>query len=339
MMASVRVADVRDALRAEDVINTYGLRVRKTGAKYRLNLCPGCGASSSSWAIEINPRRRTWGHFGHGKNEGGTCFGDLIDLVAACEGLSRRSQWPRVLDRAAAIAGVSASITDDERARRARERVDRERRLAAEDARADQERRVRAAVEWRSLDRGNLAGELYLAGRGLDPVPLVGAGHVLFSAVGDVCVRLHDLRDGELVTVHRRRIAPPDPSRKCHTPAGGTTRGTLCGRIQEIVGDTVVTEGVADTLTAIQLWPRTTVIGAAGAGQLRAVAEAAAPIVRARGGRLWIVRHDEDVGVRCAADAAIAARDAGLVVGRDLLLVDIDPHNDLNDAHRAGWRP
>ncbi|HEX4455692.1 MAG TPA: hypothetical protein VH143_32750 [Kofleriaceae bacterium] len=329
---------MRDALRAEDVIAAYGLRARKLGATYRLAECPGCGSKSSSWAIVINTRKGTWGHFGHGRNEGGACFGDLIDLVAACEGFARRTEWRRVLDRAAEIAGVQA-VTDEQRAELHAQRIERERRAAAEERRADAERRERAAADWQALARRHHDGEAYLQGRGLDHA-LVAGDLVRFSHAGDICVRLHDLVDGELVTVQRRLIAPSDPSRKCHTPAGGTTRGTLCGRIQDIgADDTIVVEGVADTLTAIQLWPAATVLGAAGAGQLAAVVEAAAPAVRTNGGRLVLVPDDDDVGIRCAANAVIAARHAGLVLERTIELIDLGEHHDLNDAHRAGWEP
>ena len=338
--ARIRVDDVKDALRVEDIIAAYNLRAQKQGAKYRLAECPRCGAKSSSWAISINTRKGTWGHFGHGRAEGGGCYGDLIDLVGALEGFGRRSDFGRVLARCAEIAGVQG-MSVEEMLDRTAERAERARQQHADEVREADERRRRASAEWRRLRRQQPDGQRYLHGRRLDAARLVEHGYVLFDSRGNVGVPLHDLVDGELVTVTYRLIAPlpHDPTRKIHTPSGGTTRGTLCGRVQEIGrGDTIVTEGIADTLTAIQLWPDATVLGASGAGQLRNVVEAAAPRVRTAGGRMVIVPDADDVGQRCAIRAGEAALDVGLVIDRTLVVLEL-PEHDLNDSYQKGWRP
>jgi hypothetical protein len=145
------------------------------------------------------------------------------------------------------------------------------------------------------------------------------------------------------VTVTRRLLVGPtwDPTRKIHTPTGGTTRGTLCGRIVDLVRsmDVIVTEGIIDTLTAIELWPHALALGAAGAGQLRSVVEAVAPRVRRQRGRLLIVPDRDDIGQARAAEAIRVARAAGLAPLHHLDVIDVAPYHDPNDAHCAGWTP
>lgn len=161
---------------------------------------------------------------------------------------------------------------------------------------------------------------------------------VRFTAAGDICVPLYDF-EGELVTVARRLLSPVD-GRKIHIPRGGTQRGTMLGRVQQIGrGPTMIAEGIFDALTAAQLWPNRLVLGAGGAGQLPTVARFVAARVRRARGQLWLIPDVDDVGQARAADAIRAARGHGLAVGHDLHVVDISPHHDLNDAHRAGWTP
>lgn len=340
----IDIEDVRAELRADDVINAYGLRVRRSGSKYRLAECPRCRASSGSHAIVINPDKGTWGHFGHGRAEGGSCYGDMLELVAACEGWDRRRDFAKLLEKAAKIAGVEArSLTDAERADR---RVCREQQRAERDRQQQRDAEAalygakwRAAGEWYPLAREHLdGGERYVRGRGLHPRTLALRGHLRFTRAGDVAVPLFAF-DGDLVNVVRRVIAPFSPGDKIRVLPGCPQRGSLLGRVQDIgPGVTVIVEGVMDALTAAQLWPDRLVLGASGAGQLHAVATEAAPLVRAAGGTLIIVPDGDEVGQRCAIRAGEAALAAGLVIDRDLLVLEL-PHHDLNESHCRGWKP
>jgi hypothetical protein len=80
------------------------------------------------------------------------------------------------------------------------------------------------------------------------------------------------------------------------------------------------------------------VFGAAGASNIENVAGAAAERIREIGGWMMMTVDDDDVGVQNAASGINAAREAGLVGGRDLYLVEHGPH-DLADAWAAGRRP
>jgi DNA primase len=110
--------------------------------------------------------------------------------------------------------------------------------------------------------------------------------------------------------------------------------------VQEIAKgvNTIVTEGVIDTLTAIVKWPGRTVLGAHGAGQLTAIVEAAAPRVKATGGKLVLVPDGDDVGKRQMVRAGEKALAAGLVMDSTLIVVEVAPHRDLNEAHCKGWK-
>ena len=73
-------------------------------------------------------------------------------------------------------------------------------------------------------------------------------------------------------------------------------------------------------------------------GQLPALVEAAAPRVRDAGGKLVLIPDDDDIGKRQAIRAGEAALKAGLVMDKTLLVVEVTPHHDLNEAHCAGWK-
>jgi hypothetical protein len=332
---------VRDELRIEDVADHYGLGDPGHDVR-RVPTCPYCGAKSTG--VTIDTRSQRWGHFGHGKREGGRCYGDALDLIAACEQLDRHRDFDRVLTLGATIAGVEArDLTPEEREAR---RIERERRnaerlkqLEADRVKRYRDAKFRAAQDWHTMIRGrwNAAGMRYLRSRRLDPGPLIEGDYVRFDAYGNVAVPLYGF-DGDLINVVRRTINGTEPKtpglKEC------PTEGTLSGRIQEITAaSTIVCEGVIDTLTAVQRWPGRTVLGAHGAGNMEAVTAAAAPRVLAAGGKLVIVADDDETGQRAALLAGKAALRAGLVMDETLLLVDLGGHKDLNEAHCKGWRP
>lgn len=347
--ARIDVNDVRLELRIEHVMERYGLHARKRGRAIRLPECPSCRLHSSSKAVWINTRKDTWGHFGHGKREGGSCYGDAFDLIAVCESLDRRRDWQRILEIAAKIAGVDARpLTDAERAERRayheRMRAERDRLAEIEETKMLMEAKLKATATWQRLasQRRNIALRAYLrTARKLNPEPLIEADHVRSDLLGNVHVPLWSLDDGELVNVVSRAISEKNTGPKVLGLAGCPTAGTLCGRLAEIQAGSkvLIAEGVIDTLTAIQLWPDHVVLGAHGAGRLTQIVEAAAPIVHAKGGRLVLVPDGDDVGQRCAINAGEAALDAGLEMDETLVVVDLGDHHDLNDAHCAGWKP
>lgn len=331
--------EVAASLNADDVITACGLQARRAGRAWRLSQCPKCGQKSETKSIAIFKSRKggwIW------KHHSGGCGGGMMDLVAACHGIDRKTDFPKLLDICASIAHVPARpLTDAEReARRAyRQQQEAQQRLDEEAVLADQ--RATAQREWARIanNRRHTEGEAYLRQRGLDAGELVGRGLVRFSSRGDICVPLYGF-GGELITVTRRLLKPLGKL-KVLVQKGGTQRGTLLFRCSDIAPghDVVIAEGIFDALTAAYLWPERVVLGAGGVGQLVPVMLNVAKRVRRAGVRLWLIPDRDDIGQARAADAINIARRAGLAPGVDLQLLDVSPHHDLNEALAAGWRP
>jgi hypothetical protein len=340
MSARVDVVErIRADLRAEDVVERYGLEALPRGSQLRLETCPRCGETSSRLGIAIDRETGQWVHHGHGKKAGGACSGDLIDLVAAIEGLDPKRDWQAVRDRCAAICGLDHELSTAEIEERQRRADDRRHRAEQEEALAAVARCRRAASEWRTFHGRHDEGADYLRRRGLDHRGLVQREIVRFTRDGAIAVRLFDF-GGELASVPRRWRLPRDPKVKVWVPRGGTQRGTMIGRVVDIgPGDTMITEGLMDSVTAAQLWPERLILGAGGAELVATVAAHAAPRVRAVGGRLWVVPDSDVEGMRACAAAIDAAIAAGLTPGQDLIVLAFGAHHDLNAAHCAGWKP
>lgn len=327
------------ALRPEQVLGYYQIAHRLTAGQFRTAQCPRCGRRNRRDAVAIAAETALWACHVCGAT------GDLLALVASYAGLDVRRDFPKVLAIAADIAGVGPvtdrAEIDRARAERARREAERKIEREADEKRAAEDRRRNAALEWKQGRRWSREGEGYLRSRGLDPSWLVANGHCFFAPSGDVMVPLWDLDDGELVDVVRRVIRPVPDAPKVRGLRGGTSSGSLVGRLQEIGrGETIITEGVIDSLTAAQRWPAATVLGAHGAGRLPMVAAAAAPLVLANGGTMVLIPDTDDTGAAWAVKAGEAAIRAGLAMDHSLRVVDVAPHDDLNDAHRSKeWTP
>ena len=327
------------ALTARAVLDRFGVVFRDQAGQHRTNLCARCGERSRRDAVSVCIETGLW-----------TCHvcgasGDVLALLAGYAGLDARTDFPRVLELAADIAGVGPVIEPAELERmrqtrrdiEARQRVERE----ADEAQRLEEAKFRSAAEWKRLirNRHHQDGDAYLRGRGLYGWSLVEAGAVRFAASGDVCVPLYGF-DGDLVNVVRRVLAPAEDAPKVLGLGACPTTGTLLGRVQDIIRGAVVmlVEGVFDALTALQLWPDRVIVGAHGAGRLPAIAAAIAPRIVEAAGTLWLVPHRDDTGERWTVRAGEVALAAGLSVDHTLRILELE-HKDLNDAHRAGWKP
>lgn len=104
--------------------------------------------------------------------------------------------------------------------------------------------------------------------------------------------------------------------------------------------DVVVTEGIADTITALVAWPHAVVVGANGTGPLPTLIEETAKRVARQRGRMFVVPHADErrqgeVAVSMGVRSALAA---GLRPGYDVIVIDLGDAKDLNDAWCAGWR-
>lgn len=326
-------------LRPADVLGHFEIGYRLVADQYRTAHCPRCGVRSRRDAVAIAADTGMWCCHVCGEK------GDLLALVAAYAGLDVRADFQRVLAIAADVAGVGPVVSRREveraRAERAQREAERKVEREAEERQAAADRRLRATSEWRRGRRSSEEGEAYLRSRRLDPRFLVEQGHCLFAANGDIMVPLWDLVDGELVDVVRRVLRPEPDEPKVRGLKGGTTAGSLVGRPQEIHRtETIVCEGAIDSLTAAQLWPHATVLGAHGAGRLPMVAASAAPRVIANGSRMVLIPDSDDTGAAWCVKAGESALRAGLEMDRTLRVIDVSPHADLNAAHCSKeWHP
>lgn len=100
MTASIKRDDVLSALRPEDVVNHFGIKGQWRGRWMRSRRC-GENDAHGSDAFAINRETGKW-HC-HSCDKGG----DLLMLVALSAGLSVKDDFPKVLEIAAEIAGVT----------------------------------------------------------------------------------------------------------------------------------------------------------------------------------------------------------------------------------------
>lgn len=328
--------EVRLALRAapRDVFSRLGIDAR---GRHELE-AKSCATSQHSRrrSFVADPATGLWRCFPCGTG------GDLLDLIALHHRKDLRRDFGEVIEIAAQIAGVQP-ISDDpaEAVRRRRHvderRVEEGRRAAAEHERAAKRRAdsiARAAALWPALATSHPEGERYLRGRRIAP-----STAAKYDDFGNVAVALY-ASDGSVRNVVTRLIDPTDDRRVLGMP-GCPTLGTLGHSIADVGrgDDVIITEGLADTLTAISVWPFAIVLGAHGADNLPAIAAVAAARVHGVRGRLLLVPHADDAGERAAIAAGRAALAAGLRLDRDLLVVDLDGANDLNEAWCGDWRP
>ena len=333
MTPSLDIEEVRRSLTAHAVLAYYQHPTKRSGAReLESSACPR-RADHSRRAFTINTDTAQW-----------RCFpcaiaGDALRLVAEFEHLSDRADFPAVLARAAEIAGVTPSdVPDLERERRRAqwraERIAAETRQAAERAARDAAAIPTATAYWAELAAAHARGAAYLEERGLG-----AAAHLVRFDAGSPAIPLHTSGGAVRNVVQRRlpELGEPKTPGLPRCPTAGTMLGTLGditpGRI------VVVTEGVADTITAALAWPGAVILGAHGACNLLSLTRAAAPRVLAAGGRMLLVPHNDDTGRAAVVDAGAAALGAGLSIRTGSLCVIKHGEKDLNDAWRGGWRP
>ena len=338
-------ASIRALLTPAMVLDYYEIK-RRGNAQWSVQSCPKCGQLKRG-SLSIHAETGLW-KCHHCEARGG-----LFDLVAGYAGIDPKQDFQRTLGIAATIAGVPhgipnedyAKLLEDHRARRAEQ-------SAAEAARRE---RIRARMPyiWNSLDRRNVTGESYLRDRGIDPAPLFEHDTVRYSKLGDPAVRLHDLATGNLTGIQYRMLR--GDSKLLVHPGSQTAGASLLGRLTKLeeVRVAIIVEGLADTLAAHLIWPEAAVFGAAGAGQLEAIASAVGAVSAQRKGIILIVPDNDDVGIKNTARAVMAATSAGLeLVDRvkksdqaKIQIVDLgfnladQRHHDLADAWKCSrWR-
>lgn len=330
----IATSELRDAVEAIAVIQRYSLRAKLRGSQYRLRECPRCKASSHREAIAIDARNGSWLHHGYERAAGGECSGDVLDLIAACEGLDCRRDFRRIVEIASEIAGIVGESDSDREARAARARV----RAQAEEAANKAQHsiwRSTAGGAWNALRRRDLIGEKYLATRGLDAEQLLAIDAVRFANDG-VAVAIRDA-DGYPVNVARRLYHPSPPTHaKVMTMRDHSTRGTMINAACDIMHGrgVIVVEGVIDALTARLAWPKAVILGANGAGNIPKIIESIAGRLKLAGCHLAFVPHDDEPGVR----AVIRGGEIAIAAGVEPWIFDCRS-KDLNEAWGLGWRP
>jgi hypothetical protein len=234
-------------------------------------------------------------HGGDGYNlaytgEIATCFSgcsrtfDAFDLVAACEGWNITADFPRVIERTAAILGSAVP------------------RRPTPKTRAYPDRDV--ASLWKLLQATDPPSEKYLGSRGLllhDPDLLrYSAGSTRDPWIDKkalegwrIAVSLRD-RAGVVRDIGLRYVGTPaDLSKKVLVLPGVPTKGlAFCRPLPpEPPPEIVITEGLTDTLAAVSLFSGALVLGAQGAGMATSVVWAFEDLFR---GRRAIVALDND---------------------------------------------
>lgn len=285
-----------------------------------------------------------------------SAHGDILALVAGYAQLDIKSQFRRVLELASAIAGVGGEISPADRARIEDRRQEQAARVEIQKQR-NKAARERMPAVWEALADRDSRGECYLRDRGLDPKAL--RSYVRYTRDGDPALPLRDFATGDIVGIQHRNHNndPLKPKLLCFRGsqiAGAALHGRLTDLDPDGVDAAAVVEGLADTLAAVLAFEGCAVFGAPGAAQLPAVVTAVAErLVTCRGSLLLVVDGD-DVGIKGAVQAVLAAEEAGLRLAPNsarwpstssIQLVrlgkslDGKHHHDLADAWaRSRWR-
>jgi hypothetical protein len=346
--------DIRPGLHVTNLLTRFGVPYQDR-PEIRLSTCLLCGKRQRRAAFVIDRETGDCIHHAGPDASGAPCKSDIFGLTAALAGLDVRTEFPRVLDLAAEIAGIAP---DHDPAELALARAEYRARVEAGARQAATERaaaEARVPQLWQERERRHLRGERYLTDRGLDPAGLRACGDVVRYRIADGApsVLLHDLETGAPINILTRQLdrEPKVISLDIRRTLGRrdvrgshSTVGTLGGRVGDLdtVGEgpdvVILVEGVADTLAAFLAFPGCVVLGGNGWYQMETIAAAVAPrLVQARGWLLVGV-HDDEPGKSGAVRAMQAAIAAGLVLDESVDTIDIGAHKDLADAWRAGWR-
>lgn len=307
---------VLNALRAEEVAAHYGIKGRWSGRWMRSRRCATTDHDSDAFGLARDGKWHCWSC-----NTGG----DLLKLIAVAEGIDSRNDFPKLLEIAAAIAGV---VDDDDfgggkPAPKPRAELPPIAPIADRLAMA----KARARFTWDRLQALDRVGVLYAADRGIvfpglaqqtarivrsTPINVTAEMQrspsddlrtlaKIFTPMG-IAVPVRSPIDGAMVDIRVRRIEPEEGRPKILGMNGGVVRegDTLFGcygNPHNMTSDVIcVVEGIFDYLSACVLWPHANVIGATDAGSYPLVARHAARFIKAQGvGTVMLVaQRDED---------------------------------------------
>lgn len=377
---------VVSALRADDVARHFQIPGQWRGRWLRSRRCGQQDHGTEAFGLSRDGRFHCW-----------ACDtgGDLLKLIALGEGLDVRADFPRVLEIAAAIAGVDGNDDWEGPIRpppKERPPLPEVEPIETRVARA----RKRASWVWdrmvRKTEGSRSSADIYLPTRSLDVAAIrlreeIRETHLRVSpqeamknpelkslsysfAVPGVALAVRAVTDGCPVDVRVRRYEPREDQPKIVGMLGGVTASPAeKGRPRDLIGCygfphaidsdlVVVSEGMMDYLSSLQIFPNAASLGAVEAGSLGLVAAHAARALARRDdkSRLLIVEQlDEPRTLRSgeivsgAADKAInedpngAAKAAIRILGPRrvgwLFCAGDDQHEskDLNDMLGFMW--
>jgi phage/plasmid primase-like uncharacterized protein len=296
---------IRDALVPAAVLDHFEIEYRESRDELYTRSCPACGERSRE-SMGVHATSGVW------KCQRCSAHGDLLALVASYAQIDIKTQFRRVLEIAAAIAGIGDEVSPADR-----ELIAERRRQAVERVQVQKRRtaalRDRMPMTWESLAKRDVRGESYLRDRGLDPKILPEI--IRYTREGDPALPLRDLATGTIVGIQHRSIQPDKPKLLCFRGSqivGSCLHGEITALDPEGITVAVVVEGLADTLAAHLAFSGCAVFGAPGAAQMPAVVTAVAQRIAQCRGWLLLTVDDDKVGMRGAVQSILAAEEAGL---------------------------
>ena len=342
-------ATIREALVPAAILDHFEIEYREARDQLYTRTCPACGERSRE-SMCIHATSSLW------QCQRCSAHGDGLALVAGYAQIDIKTQFRRVLEVAASIAGIGPDLSPADR-----EVIAERRRQAAARAEIQSQRaaaaRARMPATWEALEKRSVVGEGYLRDRGLDPKALRECGIVRYTRDGDPALPLRDLVTGEIVGIQHRSLQPDKPKLLCFRGsqlAGSFLHGKITDLDPDGVDVAVVVEGLADTLAAWLSFSGCAIFGAPGAAQIPAIVEAVAQRVALCRGWLLLTVDNDKVGEKGAVQAILAAEEVGLKLApanaglngtSEVRLVRLGKnlggiyHHDLADAvKRSRWR-
>lgn len=328
------------SLSVEDVVQHFQIPGRWRGRWLRSRRCPTSDHDTDAFGIATD------GHWHcHACNSGG----DLLRLIAVASQLDMKSDFPRVLEIAAEIAGVQEDTFGAPPPKPQRPPIavlpPLQERIALAKRRAawvwgrlmqHHEFPRSASDGYLSLERG-LSAAFLREREDLRETPLRIEGStqpedlqrlVRSFAVPGVALPVRSVDDGQLVDIRIRRFEPRDEQPKIVGMLGGVTvGGSEHGSVPQLVGCyghperidpgfsqlVVVAEGAMDYLSALCLWPDAQSLAAVDAGSIALVARhVALDLATYPGSRMLIVEQNDAPGVHKDGTARLGAADRSI---------------------------
>jgi len=347
-------------LRAEDVAAHLGIKGSFRGRWMRSKRCGETDHSSDVFGLARDGRWHC-----HACNTGG----DLLKLLALGSGVNISTDFPKVLEIAAGIAGVEdedSFVPQSKPAPRERPPLPPDVPIAKRISIAKR----RAAWLWERLREDHYMIDAYLRSRGLRsdlnicredlrttplnmPRPAAGDAPELVTcwrAMQSIAlvIPVRSVDDGAFVDLRCRRMEPgPDEPKIIGMLGSVTSAPADSGHARRLIGCyghpesvdsdlVVVVEGAMDYLTALQVWPNAQCLGAVESGSMALVAQHAARQLARRDNHSRMIIVEQ-------YDPPRTLRNGDVVPGAADSSINEEPNAAMKVAHRhlgpsrVGW--